>query len=187
VASLAEPTAVPAPFARRWPVPVLGETLPALPLALFFLAWFVAPFVLLVVISLFDTAEFQAVGLRQYAKFFSDGYSLGVLWDTLELGFLVTAVCLPLAYALGLVYVAGGPHRRTLILFLIMLPMLTSAVVRTFAWIVILGREGIINNTMLALGLWGTPAPLLYTWGGLIVALAQIQLPQPAQARPQHR
>jgi putative spermidine/putrescine transport system permease protein len=115
--------------------------------------------------------------LRQYATFFTDGYSLGVLWDTLELGFLVTAACLPLAYALGLVYVAGGPHRRTLILFLIMLPMLTSAVVRTFAWIVILGREGIINNTMLALGLWGTPAPLLYSWGGLILALAQIQLP----------
>ena len=79
----------------------MGETLPALPLALFFLAWFVAPFVLLVGISLFDTAEFQALGLRQYAKFFTDGYSLGVLWDTLELGFLVTTVCLPLAYALG--------------------------------------------------------------------------------------
>ena len=177
MASLAETAAVPVRPARRWALPVLGETLPALPLAVFFLAWFVAPFVLLVVISLFDTAEFQALGLRQYATFFTDGYSLGVLWDTLELAFLVTAVCLPLASALGLVYVAGGPHRRTVILFLIMLPMLTSAVVRTFAWIVILGREGIINNTMLALGLWGTPAPLLYSWGGLILALAQIQLP----------
>jgi putative spermidine/putrescine transport system permease protein len=177
VASLAEAAAIPGRAPRRWAFPVLGDTLPALPLALFFLAWFVAPFVLLVVISLFDTADFQAIGLRQYAKFFTDGYSLGVLWDTLELGLLVTAVCLPLAYALGLVYVAGGPRRRTLILFLIMLPMLTSAVVRTFAWIVILGREGIVNSTMLALGLWGTPTPLLYTWGGLIVALAQIQLP----------
>jgi putative spermidine/putrescine transport system permease protein len=137
----------------------------------------VAPFVLLVVISLFDTPEFQALGLRQYGKFLTDGYSLGVLWDTLELGFLVTIACLPLAYALGLVYVAGGSHRRTLILFLIMLPMLTSAVVRTFAWIVILGREGIINTAMLALGLWGAPAPLLYSWGGLVLALAQIQLP----------
>jgi putative spermidine/putrescine transport system permease protein len=177
VATLAQTATVPAKVMRTRVFPVLGGTLPALPLALFFLAWFIAPFVLLVVISLFDTADFQAVGLRQYAKFLTDGYSLGVLWDTLKLGFLVTAACLPLAYALGLVYVAGGPHRRTFILFLIMLPMLTSAVVRTFAWIVILGREGIINNTMLALGLWGAPAPLLYTWGGLILALAQIQLP----------
>src|ERR1043166_8127540 len=146
MASLAQTVAVPVRPARRWALPVLGETLPALPLALFFLAWFVAPFVLLVVISLFDTVEFETLGLRQYARFFTDGYSLGVPWDTLELGFLVTAVCLPLAYALGLVYVGGGPPRRPLTLFFLLLPMLTSAVVRTFAWIVILGREGIVNS-----------------------------------------
>ena len=167
---------LPLPQARRlWPD--FGGTLPAMPLALFFLAWFVAPFVLLLIISLFNTPEFQAVGLRQYQKFLTDGYSVGVLWDTLYLGLIVTAACLPLAYALGLVYVEGGPHRRTLILFLILLPMLTSAVVRTFAWIVILGREGIVNNAMLALGLWGEPARLLYSWGGLVLALVQIQLP----------
>jgi putative spermidine/putrescine transport system permease protein len=42
---------------------------------------------------------------------------------------------------------------------------------------VILGREGIVNNAMLATGLWERPARLLYTWGGLVVVLAQIQLP----------
>jgi putative spermidine/putrescine transport system permease protein len=175
VSTAVDIAASPARWQQR--LPRLGETLPALPLAVFFLAWFVAPFLLLLFISLFDTPDFQATGLRQYVKFATDGFSLGVLWDTLVLGFAVTATCLPLAYALGLLYVGGGARRRTLILFLIMLPMLTSAVVRTFAWIVILGREGIINNAMLALGLWGEPARLLYSWGGLIVALAQIQLP----------
>jgi putative spermidine/putrescine transport system permease protein len=58
-----------------------------------------------------------------------------------------------------------------------MLPLLTSTVVRTFAWIVILGREGIVNSTMLAFGLWESPVRLLYTWNGLVVALTQIQLP----------
>jgi putative spermidine/putrescine transport system permease protein len=66
---------------------------------------------------------------------------------------------------------------RTLITFLIMLPLLTSTVVRTFAWIVLLGRDGIINTTMLSLGLWQTPARLLYTWEGMVLALTQIQLP----------
>src|SRR5437763_1476306 len=66
---------------------------------------------------------------------------------------------------------------RLAITFLILLPLLTSTVVRTFAWIVILGREGIVNSTMLALGLWSAPARLLYSWPGLVVALAQIQLP----------
>jgi hypothetical protein len=48
---------------------------------------------------------------------------------------------------------------------------------RTFAWIVILGPEGIVNNAMIALGLWNSPASLLYTWHGTVVALVQIQLP----------
>ena len=123
-----------------------GETLPAMPLAAFFLAAFVAPLALLLVISLFESAEFRSLGLHQYVKFVSDGFSIGVLWDTLFLGFCVTAVCLLLAYPLGLVYLEGGRRLRTIFLFLIMLPLLTSAVVRTFAWIVILGREGIVNK-----------------------------------------
>jgi putative spermidine/putrescine transport system permease protein len=149
----------------------------ALPLAGFFLLTFVAPFALLVLVSLFRTADFRALGLDQYVKFLSDPFSRGVLWDTLVLGLMVTAVCLVLAYPLGLVYLSAGPRGRTLVMFLILLPLLTSSVVRTFAWIVILGREGIVNSSMLALGLWGSPARLLYTWPGLVAALVQIQLP----------
>jgi putative spermidine/putrescine transport system permease protein len=133
------------------------ETLPAMPLAAFFVAWFLAPFALLLFISLFDTPEFQSIGLGQYVKFATDGFSGGVLWDTLVLGFACTAACLLLAYPLAIVYVEGGAQRRSVILFL--------------------GREGIVNNSMLALGLWGEPGRLLYSWGGLVVALAQIQLP----------
>jgi putative spermidine/putrescine transport system permease protein len=154
-----------------------GGTLPAMPLAAFFFAAFVAPFAVLSWISLFRSADFRALGVDQYVKLATDGFSIGVLGDTLFLGFCVTAVCLLLAYPLGLVYIEGGRRLRAAILFLIMLPLLTSTVVRTFAWIVILGREGIVNNAMLATGLWERPARLLYTWGGLVVALAQIQLP----------
>jgi putative spermidine/putrescine transport system permease protein len=154
-----------------------GETLPAMPLAAFFFAAFIVPFILLLVISFFASTDLLAFGFQQYVKLITDGFSLRVLWDTLLLGVCVTAVCLLLAYPLALVYLQGGRRLRTAILFLIMLPLLTSAVVRTFAWIVILGREGIINRAMLALGLWGTPGRLLYSWGGLVIALAQIQLP----------
>jgi putative spermidine/putrescine transport system permease protein len=154
-----------------------GEALPAMPLAAFFFVAFIVPFILLLVISLFTSTDLTTFGLQQYVKLVTDGFSLRVLWDTLFLGLCVTAVCLLLTYPLGLVYLQGGSRLRTAILFLIMLPLLTSAVVRTFAWIVILGREGIINHAMLALGLWGTPGRLLYSWGGLVIALAQIQLP----------
>lgn len=151
--------------------------LPAMPLAALFLVTFVVPLLVLVFLSLFRTPQFTEMGLDQYVRFLGEGFSLGVLFDTLLLGAEVALLSLLLAYPLGLAYVAAGPAGRTLITFLILLPLLTSTVVRTFAWIVILGREGIVNSAMLALGLWDQPARLLYTWSGLVVALTQIQLP----------
>jgi putative spermidine/putrescine transport system permease protein len=153
------------------------ELLPAVPLAALFLVAFLLPLLMLIFVSLFRTPQFQAMGADQYVRFLSDAFNLRVLLDTLVLGIEVATLTLVLAYPLGMVYVSAGPLARTLITFLILLPLLTSTVVRTFAWIVILGREGIVNSAMLALGLWHEPARLLYSWGGLVIALAQIQLP----------
>lgn len=151
--------------------------LPVIPLATLFLAAFVLPLIALVAISLFRTPQFAELSLTQYLRFFSDPFSIKVLTDTIWLGAEVALVTLILAYPLALVYAASGQFTRTLITFLIMLPLLTSTVVRTFAWIVLLGRDGIINTAMLSLGLWQAPARLLYTWEGMVLALTQIQLP----------
>ncbi|MCK1391609.1 ABC transporter permease [Bradyrhizobium sp. 1] len=153
------------------------QLLPVIPLAVLFLAAFVLPLAALVLVSLFRDPQFSGLSLVQYLRFISDPFSLKVLSDTLWLGAEVALAALVLAYPLALVYVASGPFMRTLITFLIMLPLLTSTVVRTFAWIVILGRDGIINSAMLSLGLWQAPARLLYTWEGMVLALTQIQLP----------
>jgi putative spermidine/putrescine transport system permease protein len=155
----------------------LTELLPATPLVALFSLVFVLPFMMLVFVSLFKTPQFNAMGVDQYVRFLSDAFNLQVLLDTLVLGVEVATLTLVLAYPLGLVYMAAGGFARTLITFLILLPLLTSTVVRTFAWIVILGREGIVNSVMLSLGLWDQPVRLLYSWGGLVIALAQIQLP----------
>ncbi len=64
-----------------------------------------------------------------------------------------------------------------MLILVVLLPLLTSVVVRTFAWIVILGRQGIVNSALVSLGLIDTPLRLLYTEGGVIVALAQVQMP----------
>lgn len=153
------------------------QMLPVIPLAALFLAAFVLPLVALVAISLFRTPQFAELSLAQYVRFFSDSFSIRVLADTLWLGAEVALATLLLAYPLALVYLASGQFMRTLITFLIMLPLLTSTVVRTFAWIVILGRDGIVNSAMLSLGLWQAPARMLYTWEGMVLALTQIQLP----------
>jgi putative spermidine/putrescine transport system permease protein len=113
----------------------------------------------------------------QYAKFLTDRFNLSVLGKTLWLGVLATAVSLVIGYPLAYLYTLASRGLQRVLILVIVLPLLTSAVVRTFAWVVILGRQGIVNTTLLAAGVIDTPVGLLYTESAVVVALAQIQLP----------
>ena len=147
------------------------------PLALWFLLFFLAPLVLLVLISFYADPQLSRFGVDQYRKIATDGFSLPVLFDTLWLGVQVTLLCLVLGYALSWSYVRSPAMLQKVLMLVIVMPLLTSVVVRTFAWVVILGRQGIVNSALLDLGWIDAPLKLLYTRGGLIVALANVQLP----------
>lgn len=149
----------------------------ALPLALFFLVFFVAPLLQLFVLSLHNDPASAVWGIGQYVHFLTDPFSLGVLGSTLLLGVEVTLLCLVLGFPIAWLYHRVGPRLQTLIILIVLLPLLTSVVVRTFAWIVILGRQGIINTTLLSTGMVDTPIKLLYTQFGVVLALAQVQMP----------
>jgi putative spermidine/putrescine transport system permease protein len=146
----------------------------ALPLALFFAAFFAIPLLLLLWVSL---QVGGALGLEQYARFFADGLGARVLLSTLRIGLETTLGCLLLAYPLALVYRSAPGWGQSLITLTVLLPLLTSVVVRTFAWIVILGRQGVVNSVLQSWGVIDLPLRLLYTEGGLIIALIQVQLP----------
>jgi putative spermidine/putrescine transport system permease protein len=149
----------------------------AAPLALFFLVFFVAPLVQLFVLSLHNDTAGVVWGIGQYVHFLTDPFSLSVLGSTLLLGAEVTALCLVLGFPIAWLYHRVGSRVQTLIILIVLLPLLTSVVVRTFAWIVILGRQGIINSTLLSIGAIDTPMRLLYTQVGVVLALAQVQMP----------
>jgi putative spermidine/putrescine transport system permease protein len=146
----------------------------AVPLTLFFAAFFAIPLLLLLWVSLQGGAVPSAA---QYARFFADGLGARVLFNTLRIGLETTLGCLLLAYPLALIYRSAPGWGRSVITLIVLLPLLTSVVVRTFAWIVILGRQGVVNNVLESLGLIDLPLRLLYTEGGLVVALTQVQLP----------
>ncbi|WP_290979110.1 ABC transporter permease [Ferrovibrio sp.] len=154
-----------------------GEGFLALPLMLFYLLFFIAPLLLLFAVSLHADKEMTSWGLTQYAKTLTDGFGLGVLFDTLRLGVETTLLCLLLGFPLAWLHRSAGPRWQGVIILITVLPLLTSVIVRTFAWIVILGRQGIANTLLLELGLTETPLRLLYSHGGLVIALAQVQLP----------
>jgi putative spermidine/putrescine transport system permease protein len=149
----------------------------AAPLALFFLVFFVAPLVQLFVLSLHNDTAGVVWGIGQYVHFLTDPFSLSVLGSTLLLGAEVTALCLVLGFPIAWLYHRVGSSAQTVIILIVLLPLLTSVVVRTFAWIVILGRQGIINSTLLSIGAIDTPVRLLYTQVGVVLALAQVQMP----------
>jgi putative spermidine/putrescine transport system permease protein len=149
----------------------------AWPLGAFFLVFFLAPLVLLFIVSLYTDTGMTSFGLTQYAKFLLDPFSLKVLGSTLWLGVEVTALCLLLGFPLAYVYVRVPGWAQGALILIVLLPLLTSVVVRTFAWIVILGRQGIINTVLLELGVIDSPLRLLYTEGGVVLALAQVQMP----------
>jgi putative spermidine/putrescine transport system permease protein len=149
----------------------------ALPLAGFFALFFLAPLGLLILVSFYTDTSMTHFGLTQYARFLLDPFSLQVLASTLWLGVEVTALALLLGFPLAWIHTRAPRWAQGILTLIILLPLLTSVVVRTFAWIVILGRQGIVNNTLLALGLSDTPLRLLYTEGGVVVALAQVQMP----------
>lgn len=118
-----------------------------------------------------------APGVDQYARFLNGGLGPRVLWNTLRIGIETTLACLVLTYPLALLFRAAPGWARSFITLVVLLPLLTSVVVRTFAWIVILGRQGLINSVLQSLDLIDVPLRLLYTEGGLVTALTQVQLP----------
>ena len=155
-----------------------GSALPlALPLGLFFVAFVLAPMLLLAWVSLHDDAGMTQAGVGQYAKFVTDGFNLAVLGNTLWLGLEVTVLTILIGFPLAYLYTQAPGRWQGPLMLLIILPLLTSSVVRTFAWVVILGRQGIVNTALLDLGLIAEPIKLLYTPGAVAIALAQIELP----------
>jgi putative spermidine/putrescine transport system permease protein len=116
--------------------------------------------------------------LQNYTRFLTDSFHLGVLWNTIVLGLWVTAVCLilgyPLAYSLAR---TRSTRRRSLGLTILLIPLMTSVVVRSYGWLILLASSGPINRLLLALGLVDHPLQLLFKPQGVVVALAEVLLP----------
>lgn len=149
----------------------------ALPLALAYAAFFLVPLVLLIAVSAFDDERIATLGFAQWRKFLGDPFTWKVIFDTVKLGLVTVMATALIGYPIALVFLGAGPRWQRVILFVVILPLLTSVVVRTFAWIVILGREGVINQAVLWLGLAPAPLRLLQTEPGLVIALTQIEMP----------
>ncbi|MDB5375443.1 MAG: transporter permease, partial [Belnapia sp.] len=149
----------------------------AVPLGLAYAAFFVAPLLMLFAVSFYADDRMTVLGFGQWRRFLGDAFHWKVIADTLLLGLKTVAATLLLGFPLALVYRAASPRWQRVLLFVVVMPLLTSVVVRTFAWIVILGREGVVNQLVMGLGLVADPLRLLQTELGLVISLTQIEMP----------
>lgn len=146
----------------------------AAPAALFVALAFIVP------VSVLLSGGFatpQGWGLARWAEFVGDPLAVEVFWRTVKLGALVTLACAVLGYATALAIVDAGPTWKGRWSGLVMLPLMISPVARTYAWIVLLGRTGMINQVITGLGLSDEPLRILFTETAVFIGLVQLFLP----------
>lgn len=144
------------------------------PMLLLSVVFFATPLAVLVGFSFITKS---GITLEHYARFFGDAFNFRVLLNTARLGIENVIGTTLLGIPIALLYWHSGRTVRQTIIFLTLIPMLTSNVVRTFAWIVILGRQGPVSDALMALGITGMPTSLMFTELGLVLAMCQIDLP----------
>ncbi len=141
---------------------------------------FLAVFYLLPVMVLLSSSLASAEGsgwtLARYGEILSNKVFMTILVRSFVVAGEVTLGALLLGYPVAYV-VSRLRSGKNLILALVLAPLLVSEVVRTYAWVYLLGREGLINDVLVALGLVAEPIQMLYTRMGVIVGMAQVVLP----------
>lgn len=142
-------------------------------LALFALGYLL-PFGNLVIQSMTRDGAFS---LANYAEQLSSPAFGIIVLRTVRLAAIVTVLCLvigfPLAYALSRL----APRRAAALLVLVTVPYLTSILIRTYAWIVVLSPSGIVNRLLIGSGLIDEPLQLVFNQLGVYVGMVQVQLP----------
>lgn len=115
--------------------------------------------------------------LEAYRHFFQDSYYLAVFFRTIRIALLVTVICLILG--LPTAYFVSGVSKKWkgILIALTLFPLLTNSVVRSFAWINILGKNGIVNLILLRSGLIKAPLTMLYTEFSIIIGSVYLFLP----------
>ena len=159
-----------------------GASLLLAPALAIFLLFFAVPFLTMAALSVLTgnplTSQSVHFTTRQFERMTRDTYYLGVIGDTLWLGLMTTLASLLAGYPIALWLArARGKLTRTLLMMAVLAPMMMGLVVRTYAWLAMFSNRGVINGTLLALGVIQAPIPFLGTQAAVVVALTHIYAP----------
>ena len=145
--------------------------LAALPAMAFLFVFYLLPMGMLLLQSV------EGGSLAAYEKALTDSLYVGVLIDTMLIAAYVSVACLLLGYPVAYFLTSAPAPWPTIGIIFVLLPFWTSILVRTYGWMVLLGRNGIINRTLLETGLISAPLPLLNNTAGVLVGMVHVLLP----------
>jgi len=115
--------------------------------------------------------------LEHYKKMVEYKSYARVFMTTFQVSLLTTLICILLGYPLAY-FLAHLPGRWTgLFMLAVLLPFWTSLLVRTYAWLVLLQRKGLLNDLAMQIGLWDSPIKLVHNMTGTLIGMAHIMLP----------
>ena len=153
-----------------------------IPFVVFVLALFLVPLVQIVLLSFrpVDASGQPGDGftLAQYTRVLTESFFSGALVRTVLTAALVMVLCVLLAYPAAYVLARRRAGLlRTLLFVLVISPLLTSVVVRTYGWVVLFSANGLVNRTLVGLGILDEPARLLTSYAAVVVSVTHVLLP----------
>ncbi|MBE9917747.1 ABC transporter permease [Paenibacillus donghaensis] len=151
-----------------------------IPVLLWMALFLLIPMVIVVVISLMSRDTLGNVvfhfSLSGYKTFFESLY-LGIYWDTLVLSVVTTVICLLVSYPLAYYIANAKPKIQTWGLVLITIPFWINFLIRTYAWVLLLRTQGIVNSLLLHFGWINEPLQMLYTKGAVLLGMVYNFIP----------
>ncbi|WP_211462741.1 ABC transporter permease subunit [Collimonas silvisoli] len=146
----------------------------AAPIVLLLLVMLVYPVGQLLLLSVHNDNGFTLI---EYKRLFASPVYVDVLLITLKVSLWTTFFSVLTGYPIAYLISSLSRERKNRLLFWVLLSFWTSFLVRTFAWVVLLGRTGVINQTLLALGIIDRPLGLLYNFPSVIVGMVHALMP----------
>jgi putative spermidine/putrescine transport system permease protein len=126
-----------------------------------------------------ETPSGELIGwsLQNYLKLFTDSYYLGVLGETVKVSAISTALALVVSYPVSYFMVRKAGHWAVPLLFILVMPLLTSLIMRTFGWRVLFASDGFISNWLEALHITRGPLDILGTTGVVYLGMVHVMAP----------
>ncbi|MBF8984624.1 ABC transporter permease [Lutibacter sp. B2] len=152
----------------------MKKTWLSIPYAIWALLFSIAPIIIITVYSFCKRSTYGGMiyefTVDHYKQLLEPIY-INVFWRSLSLAAISTIICLIIAYPMAMIIAKSEAKRKNMLVMLFVIPLWTNFLLRTYAWMIILREQGIINNILIGLGIIDEPIKFLYNSGAVVLGM----------------